>query len=542
MIFSFRAPDTRARRLDLNSGSGTLLRFALRRERFALPCWLFGAGVLLAMQSMSSQHLYDAPGKLAQLRETMGSNAAAIALGGPTRLLDTIGGEILFEVFGYLAVVVALMNMFLIGRHTRSDEETGRAELIRSARVGRRAPALAALALAGLADIAVALVVFATAVGTGLPVSGSLLLGAATAGVGFTFAAVTSVAAQVFENPRSVYGSVALCLAAAYVLRAVGDAGNGVVSWASPIGWGQRTYPYVADRWWPVLLFAVANTALVAFAFALLDRRDFGAGLLSYGSGRAGASWALGSPLGLAWRLQRGSLSGWGSGVFVLGAAYGSFADSIEEYLADNPDIAAYLPGGAADAVDAYLALTISMAALLAAAYGITSVLRARGEETAGRVETILCAPVSRSAWFASHLTVALVGSMLVLVAGGFGEGLAHGLTVADAGQAFRVTAAALAYLPAVWIVVAVAVFAVGWLPGVATTVSWAAFTYCAVALLFASSFDLPGWFDRASPFAHTRQAPLETVTVAPVLVALGIAAFGVGAGIVGLRRRDLGY
>ncbi|MFI9415382.1 ABC transporter permease [Nocardia gamkensis] len=524
------------------SGAGTLLRFSLLRERFALPAWLLGSGALFAFQSLGSQRFYDSPQKLAQIRETMSASAATVAMGGPTGLLTSIGGEIVFEIFAYLAVVVALMNMFLVGRHTRSDEETGRAELLRSARVGRRAPAVAALALAGLADIAVALVVFAAAVATGLPAGGSLLLGVAIGGVGVTFAAVTAVAAQVFENPRSVYGAVGLALAAAYVARAIGDVGSGAASWASPIGWGQRSYPYAGDRWWTVLLFAVATLALTAVAFALLDRRDFGAGLLPYGTGRATASRALGSPLGLAWRLQRGSLAGWAIGVFALGAAYGSFAESIEDYLADNPEIAAYLPGGAADAVNSYLSLTVSIVALLTAAFGVASSLRARGEETAGRAEPLLAAPVSRNRWLASHLSVALAGGAAVLAVGGFGVGLTYGLTISDAVQPLRMTGAALVYLPAVWSVTAVAALAFGWVPRAAATVAWAVFAYCAVALLFADAFDWPDWFDAASPFTHTPNAPLRTVTAAPILAIASSALVGSALGFAGFRRRDAGY
>jgi ABC-2 type transport system permease protein len=276
-------------------GTGALVRFLLWRERFGLPWWLLGAGLLLAYQSAGSQSLYDTPEKLARLRQTMGGNTAFIAMSGPPRLLDTIGGEVVFEIFAYLAVVVALMNMFLVGWHTRSDEETGRAELIRSARVGRHAPAAAALALAGLANLAVAVVVFAAAAGTGLPAGGSLLLAGATAGVGLALAALTAVAAQVFENPRAVYGAVGLALGASFVLRAAGDVGNGALSWLSPIGWGQRTFPYTGERWWPLLLPLGAAIVLTAVAVALLDRRDFGAGLLPSRPGRATASraWAL---------------------------------------------------------------------------------------------------------------------------------------------------------------------------------------------------------------------------------------------------------
>jgi ABC-2 type transport system permease protein len=518
------------------------VRFMLRQEPRRLPWWLLGSGLLLGFQSVASQDLYDTPEALADLRQTMTGNAAIIAMSGPERLLDTIGGEVVFEVFSFLAIVVGLMNMFLVGRHTRTDEETGRGELIRSTRVGRHAPLAAALCVAGLADLAAALVVFVAAAGTGLPAGGSVLLGAATAGVGIVFAGLTAVAVQVFENPRSVYGAVGAAIGAAFVLRAAGDIGNSVWSWLSPIGWGQRTFPYAGDRWWPLLLPLAATAVLVAVALALLDRRDFGEGLLPYRKGRATASWALGSPLGLAWRLQRGSLIGWTIGLLVLGAAYGSFTNSIEEFVADNPEMAEFLPGGAADVVDSYLALVILMTALLTAASGVSSAMRARHEETSGHAEPVLATPTSRWSWLAGHLTVTLAGSAVVLAAAGFGHGLSYGIAISDPGQVLRLTAVALVQLPAVWLVVAVAVLGIGWLPRASAAVAWAAVGYCAVIAMFADSFNLPDWSRQASPFIHTPEAPLENVTAAPLLVVGGLAAVVLASGFVGLRRRDFGY
>jgi ABC-2 type transport system permease protein len=533
------SPATTARTV---SGTGVLLRFMLRRERFRLPWWLLGTGLLMLVQSAQSQSIYSTPEELAQLRATLGGNVTVIALSGPEELLDTIGGEVVFEIFGFLAIVVALMTMFLVGRHTRSDEETGRAELVRSAQVGRHAPLAAALCLAGLASLAAAVVVFAAAAGTGLPVGGSILVGVATAGVGLVFAALTAVAAQVFENTRAVYGAVGLALGASYMLRAAGDVGNGVLSWLSPIGWGQRTFPYSDDRWWPLVLPLVAGALAVGAAVALLDRRDFGAGLLPSRPGRATASRALDSPLGLAWRLQRGSLIGWAVGLSLLGAAYGSLGNTMEQFIADNPEVADFLPGGAADVVDSFLALTISMSALLTAAFGVSSALRARGEETSGRAEPVLATGTSRWAWLGSHLSVALGGGALVLLGIGFGEGLAYGLTASDAGQIPRMMAVALVYLPAVWAVIGLAVLAIGWLPRAAAVVAWVAVGYCAVVALFAESFDLPAWFQNASPFAHTPQAPLESVAATPLLVVGAVALVLLAAGFVGFRRRDAGY
>jgi ABC-2 type transport system permease protein len=383
---------------------------------------------------------------------------------------------------------------------------------------------------------------FAAAAGTGLPLGGSVLVGAASAGVGIAFACLTAVAVQVFENPRSVYGAVGVAIGVAFVVRAVGDVGNPVWSWLSPIGWGQRTFPYTGDRWWPLLLPVAVSAILAAVALALLDRRDFGDGLLPYRPGRATASWALGSPIGLAWRLQRGSIIGWTTGLLVLGVAYGSFADSIQAYVDANPEIAGYLPGGAADVVNSYLALVILISALLASASAVAGTMRARHEETSGRAEPVLATRVSRSSWLAGHVIVALAGGTMALAAAGLGHGLAYGIAISDPGQLPRLTAVALVQLPAVWAVIAVAVLAIGWAPRLAAVVAWTVVGYCAVVAVFADSFNLPDWSRQASPFVHLPGAPLDTVTATPLLIVGGLAAAALAAGFIGLAHRDFGY
>ena len=137
---------------------------------------------------------------------------------------------------------------------------------------------------------------------------------------------------------------------------------------------------------------------------------------------------------------------------------------------------------------------------------------------------------------------VAAGGSAVVLVAAGFGEGLAYALTVSDAGQTPRLIGVALGYLPAVLLVVAVAVLGIGWAPRAAAAVAWAGFAYCAIIALFADSFDLPEWLRRGSPFAHTPQAPLDSLTATPLLILGTVAVVLTITGYAGLRRRDMGY
>lgn len=95
----------------------------------------------------------------------------------------------------------------------------------------------------------------------------------------------------------------------------------------------------------------------------MLNRRDFGAGLVPQRPGRATASRALASPLGLAWRLQRGSLIGWTAGVLLTGVVFGSFGNSVAEFATENPEMAKFL-GGTDRIVDAFLAFSIAVWAL----------------------------------------------------------------------------------------------------------------------------------------------------------------------------------
>jgi ABC-2 type transport system permease protein len=70
---------------------------------------------------------------------------------------------------------------------------------------------------------------------------------------------------------------------------------------------------------------------------------------------------------------------------------------------------------------------------------------------------------------------------------------------------------------------------------------AWTVVAYCAVVALLADSFDLPGWTQKASPFAQTPRVPLDHPAVSPLLVLALIAAALLAVGCAGLRRRDIG-
>jgi ABC-2 type transport system permease protein len=368
--------------------------------------------------------------------------------------------------------MVGLMSVLLLVRHTRTEEETGRAELIRAGVVGRHAQLTAAVGLIVVVNVALAalLAVGLTALGiAGITWSGSILYGAAHAAVGLVFAGVAAIAAQFTEHARGAAGMALAALGLAYVLRAAGDAGNQALSWLSPIGWAQATYVYVDDRWWPLALAVALKAALVAAAFALSARRDVGAGLRAPRGGRATASTALAHPEWFALRLHRGLLIGFGAGVALLGVSYGSILGDVEEMLSNIQVLEDALADvGGTTLIESFASMIMVIMAVVTSVYVVMATLRLRTEEAAGRAEPLLATGLSRTRWVASHLTIALLGGAVVLMLGGLGLGVMGALAASHATLEPTLFGAALAYVPALWVTAGVAVALFG-LPALAS-------------------------------------------------------------------------
>ena len=118
----------------------------------------------------------------------------------------SLGGLTAWKIGVTEFILVALMSLLTVVRHTRTEEETGRLELVGATVVGRYAPLTAALVTAGLANLAIVVLVALGLIGAGLPAAGSVAFGLAIGLVGLLFAAVAAVAAQLTEGARAATG------------------------------------------------------------------------------------------------------------------------------------------------------------------------------------------------------------------------------------------------------------------------------------------------------------------------------------------------
>lgn len=528
------------------AGTGALVRLALRLDRIRLPIWILAiAGTVVATAS-SFEQLYPTVASRLQLSSGIVENPSMRAIYGPLFDPRSIGGLTAWRQGGVGLVLIALMSLLTVVRHTRAEEEAGRLELIGAGVVGRYAPLTAALVLAFGASLLIGLLMAGGLIGLGLPTAGSLALGLGFLAVGWIFAAVAAVAAQLTESARLATGIAVSVLAAAYLVRAAGDAaadtGPTWLTWLSPIGWAQQIRPYAGERWEVFGLAAGLVVVCTGAAYTLVTRRDIGASLMPPRPGPSSASPGLRSALALAWRLQRAPLLGWTIGFAVMGTAMGAVADGVRDVVESSPQIEEIVRriGGSDAIVDAFLATIAGLFGLVAAVYAVQATLRLRVEETGLRAEPLLATRVGRTEWVSSHVVLAALGAGVLLAVAGAGVGLTHGLSAGDvSGQLPRMVGGALVQLPATLVFAAVALALFGVFPRL-TVLSWAALVVCLLIGQLGPLLQLDQRLMDLSPFTHVPQIPGSNMTWTPLLwltaVALGLTA----AGMVGFRRRDL--
>jgi ABC-2 type transport system permease protein len=523
------------------SGTLSILRLYLRRDRITLPLWVLLLSAPLATVYVGSiEKVYPTAAARAAFAASIMASPAQRALYGPV-YNDSVGAVGIWKA-GMFHLLIAVAVILTVIRHTRADEETGRTELIDSTAIGRYASLTAALMLCFGASIATGVIGAAGLLGTDIPATGSLAFGAALAGSGLVFTAVAAVAAQLSPSARVARGLAFAALGTAFTLRAVGDAGSGALSWLSPLGWSLQVRPYAGDRWWVLLLHLATTVVLTVVAYRLLAGRDVGAGLVAERAGPGAAGHSLSNVAGLTWRLDRGAVLVWSIGLCLYGVLMGSVAHGIGDELGGSTvarDIVARM-GGTSALEQAFLAVAFAMLGMVAAAFAISLTLRLHQEEAAQRGETTLAGAVSRTRWLASHLVAALTGSAAAILLAGAAAGLVYGIAADDVGGKLPlVVGTAAVQLPAVWLLSAVTLALFGFAPRF-TPVAWGVLVTFITVYLIGSLAQFPQWVLDLEPFAHIPRVGGGDFSAVPLLWLLVIDATLITLGTMAFRRRDV--
>ncbi len=531
-----------------------LLRQRLRRDRWQLIIWIAGIGLLAMVSASSVAQTYGDPAGRGNILRLAIANPSILMLRGIPQGTG-LAAFVFFEIFTFLALLAGFMSTFLAVRHSRAEEESGRAELVAATPAARTTPTVATVVHGVLANVALGIVVALAFIAGKLDAYGSLVTGAAVAATGVSFLGVGLLAAQFMRTSRGANGVAAAAVGLAYVLRGLGDAlgtpgADGLhmtaawPSWLSPIGWGQKTAAYGTNNFTPLLLSVALAAACLTAVFALQAHRDSGASLLAGRAGRVNARTGLSGPFTLAWRLQLPTIVGWCIGGSAAGLFAGTLSRLVEQAGNADPTVTKVLhemvTGGSGSMDQIMISVMFSLIGILAAACATQTVIRMRQEETAGTAELILAAPVARTRWFADYLVLGTAAIILVLLSGAVVSGLSALAVGADPARVGDSFAAAAAQLPAALIYLGVLALLFVIVPGSMISLGWLFVGIGGFLGFFGALIGVPEWARNISPFTHTPVPVVGSTDWSGGLWMLVIALAAAALAMAGMRRRDL--
>lgn len=517
------------------TGARLLLRQNLRRDRIVVPVVLALMVLMTYASAAATDTLYTSATQQVAAAETINGQPAIVALYG--RILDvhSLGELAMTKMTVLYAMFASILFIVVVRRHTRVEEETGRAELVGAAAVGRNAPLAAALAEAlGVALGLGVLVALACIVG-GLPVVGSLWFGVVWAGTGLVATGIGAVSCQVSASARTCAGIAAATVGVLFALRAAGDASTGVrwLAWLSPLGWNTQLRAWSGTRGWVALLYVATAVVLLMLAQALRARRDVGGGLIAARPGRAEARPGFRSPAALVLREQSLALGLWSAACLAMGLVFGAIAPSLQGMLdqMQMQEVMDHLGG-------ALIAAILLVGGIVITCYGVTVITHAADDETSGRGELLLSTGASRSSVWRAVAAAALGGTAWLLVVTGLG--LMLGYAAAGGDRPWQAAVAALAWIPGVWVVVGIGLLCHAWSPHRAL-LGWGGLGVCVFVTLAGDLLHFPDWLVELSPYSAVPQYPAETWHWLPLVVLLLVAAAFATVAWLRFERRDIG-
>ncbi|MDY6996342.1 MAG: ABC transporter [Actinomycetota bacterium] len=516
------------------TGTADLVRLALRRDRVRLSVWI-SALILTMLYTPNALELAYPEHAQRLTRVELLKTPAGIMMGGPMfgRNETDLGAMMANELMLTLIVATSILAILTVIRHTRAEEESGTAELVAAAPVGRYARTSAALIVVAAVNVVLAATMTAAMTISGFAVEDTAAMCTGVTAVAMVFGAVAAVTAQMWRVARAATGAAMAVLALAALVRGIGDVidnSGSILSWFSPIAWAQQMRAFVDLRWWPLALLIGLTIALVAVAALLEVRRQYDDGTVASSGERPDAR-PVGGVLGLHLVLQRGLLIGWTIGLFLSGLAFGSMTRSLRDAAETNELIARMLAAQGNDGI--YTTMTQFLAAA-ASAYVASAVLRVYADEQSGLGEVVLAGAVSRRRWLFGAVAATVASTAVLMFFAGLGNGLGAGTTTGEPETVLRLTLAGLAYLPALAVMAALAALAVAlrrsW-------IAWLAVGFVITALYLGALLRLPGWLIDLSPIGRTT-VPTDVPLVAMAVMVVAAAAITLLAGWL-YRRRD---
>lgn len=522
-------------------GTLNLFRFYLRRDRFILPVW-----ILLPLLLIAGQISFI--GSMADWREFMAelsANALTNAILGPIVPLSK-EGAVLWRGMLQSSIAVMIGSSFTAIRHTRSDEESGRYELIYGNGKGRYASITAAALISFAGSFISALFVFIIMIISGFSLTGSLLAGLTLCAVGLFFTGIGIFLSQIFQESGSSRGFILALYFLSMVPMMINNVAGGSTFWIwlAPEAWFRITEPFGGNNFSTLLVFVVLSIIPIAIAYYLMDNRDLGRGVFKEKHGQED-SVGLNSPLALSFRQHNKNLIIWCVGMAFIGGAVGfitpSISENISEMLVDMSTWAETM--SKLGNREGFVSVVIYIMGLMAgtSVYGIATVLNLKKEESEHFAEVLLARPVSRIKWMSSYLIIAYTGSAVILLILGASVGLGWGYSSGDMSLVSKAIVMSLTKIPSVWVIIGMAALLYGWLPRISAVLAWLFLgLFIAIEMLWEAG--IVGWSAmELTPFGYAHYSiPIDDLSFFSLSLLVMLSIILTLVGLAGFKNRNI--
>ena len=520
-----------------------LARRAFRDARVRTISFAYLFAILAYIQPVGYRDAYPTPSSRLAFAHSFGDNKAIRLFYGVPHDLLTVSGYTAWRVGGTLAIFAAVFGLLAAVRALRTEEDTGRMELVLAGSVGRGTAYLSALAAIAAGVLILGLAEFAGLALSGLSAGGSADLALATASIVPVFVGVGALTSQLASTRRMALELGGAAVGLFLALRVIADTSTraGWLRWATPLGWAEEVRPFTGAHPIVLLLPAAATVLLLVLAARMAASRDIGTGILPARESAEPRLGLLSSPTAQALRSERTSLIVWLSSIGAFAYIVGVLAKStstagISRSLQHE---VSKLGTGSIVTPTGYLAFVFIFFVLAASLFMSAQVGAARHEEADGRLETLLSMPVSRSRWLGGRLALAVAGAGAISLIAGlltWAGAESGGVSISLAGM----LEAGANCLPIAVMFLGIAALAFAIVPRASTGLSYGLVTVAFLWDLFGSLLMVPKWLVQATPFAHVGLVPAQPFRVDAALLMLAIALASAIAAVWIFKRRDL--
>jgi ABC-2 type transport system permease protein len=537
-------------------GFGSIYGKTIRDSRlaFIVAAGLFGGLALVMGAAIGS--VFPTPAARLEVDKLIGSMPASMVnlFGNATLMgpkLATLGGYMTWKYGALFGLGAGLWSILALSGTLAGEASRGSLDFVAAAPFGKRRIALEKLAAhltvlwLAMAFVAVMIVVSSNAfgdpkLGDPIPLGGAIGFAMWAGFIAMCFGGLAFALAPILGRSGSA-GVAGLVMVALWVASGL-DVGGPIVS-LSPFNWTVDHIPLVGYYDWPGLaLVGIVAFIFLALGLELFSRRDLGvtAGL----SLPATPAAVLGvrGPVSRAFGDELPRALAWGIGFGLMGALLaslvGSFANQVGSDSTLSKTFASIFPGFDFATAGGWLQLYAELFYIAAGLAAATFVSKWASDETEGRLEEILSAPMSRVRWVVAGGVGAILAVVVMTVVLALGIGLGASAGGATAGDAILGTASLGLYAVAI---VGVG-FAVGGLWRTSLAAEIAAVVVIATYLvdLLAPALKVPDWVHQLALTAHMGQPMIGQWDLGGVVACVVIAAGGILLGAWGVSRRDL--